>query len=153
MKDAVDPASEALKAPRTVRDVMTTDMISLKVGDTLRLADDLMLLGELRNFPVLDGARVVGVINQADLLSASMHSLVHRSKDSVREALGAVVVRDVMKAPILITPEASLAEAARVMADKGLECLVVMECEKPVGLVTRTDMLREMAKQKELNYP
>jgi CBS domain-containing protein len=124
---------------------MTTDMISLRVEDTLRLADDLMLLGKLRSFPVLDGARVVGLINQADLLRASMQSLIHRPKDSVRAALGAVVVRDVMKAPTLIAPDISLPEAAKIMADNGLECLIVVEEGEPIGLVTRTDLLREMA--------
>jgi tRNA nucleotidyltransferase (CCA-adding enzyme) len=124
---------------------MTTDMISLRVGDTLRLADDLMLLGKLRSFPVLDGARVVGLINQADLLRASMQSLIHHPKDSVRAALGAVVVRDVMKTPTLIAPDISLPEAAKIMADNGLECLIVVEGGEPIGLVTRTDLLREMA--------
>jgi CBS domain-containing protein len=74
-----------------------------------------------------------------------MQSLIHHPKDSVREALGAVVVRDVMKTPTLIAPDIPLPDAARIMADRGLECLIVVEGGEPIGLVTRTDLLREMA--------
>ena len=55
---------------KTVGEVMTSDLITLKLDDTLRLADDLMNLAHLRHFPVLDGDQVVGVINQPDLFAA-----------------------------------------------------------------------------------
>ena len=40
---------------KTVAEVMSTDLITLKLNDTLRLADDMFNLAQVRHFPVLDG--------------------------------------------------------------------------------------------------
>jgi acetoin utilization protein AcuB len=130
----------------TVGEVMTTDLVTLKLNDTLRLADDLMNLTRVRHFPVLDGDAVAGVINQNDLLHASMMSVVRHPRDPVRDALGEVKVKDVMKQATTIPPDASIHEGARVMVERGVECLLVLDGEKLVGLVTRTDLLRRLAK-------
>ncbi len=45
-------------ADRIVADVMSTDLLTLKLNDTLRLADDMLNLAQVRHFPVLDGDRV-----------------------------------------------------------------------------------------------
>jgi CBS domain-containing membrane protein len=139
-------APATIKAESTVVAIMTTDLVTLKLNDTLRLADDLMNLADVRHFPVLDGDRLVGIINQNDLLHASMASFIRHPKDSPRAALGAVAVRDVMKSATTVAAETSLHEAARIMVDSGADCLLVSKDEKLVGLVSRTDLLRAMAR-------
>lgn len=133
-----------LGAHKTVRDVMTTELLTLNLDDTLRLADDIMNLANLRHFPVLDHGRLAGVLNQADLLHASMRSLVRHRGESLRQALGTVAVRDIMKPATTIRCDASLEESAWLMVDKQTDCLLVVEGDKLVGVATRTDLLREM---------
>lgn len=140
-------AAEQMIAEKTVAEVMTKDLLTLKLNDTLRLADDMLNLAQIRHFPVLDGERVAGIVNQDDLLHASMASLVRHPKDSPREALGAVVVKDIMKPATVITPEMPIRAAAETMVEKGIEALLVVGGEKLLGLVTRTDLLRELAKK------
>ncbi len=133
-----------LSSRRTVREVMTTELLTLHLDDTLRLADDLMNLAKLRHFPVLDQGRVVGVLDQADLLHASMRSLVQHSGESLRYTLGTVAVRDIMKPATTIGCDASLEEAACLMVKKQTDCLLVVADDKLVGVVTPTDLLREI---------
>ena len=133
-------------AAQTVAEVMTTDVLTLKLTDTLRLADDMFNLAQVRHFPVLDGDRVAGIVNQDDLLHASMASLVRHPKDSPREALGSVVVKEIMKPAITITPDLPIRAAAKTMVENGIEALLVVSGEKLSGLVTRTDLLRELAR-------
>lgn len=135
------------KTVKTVSDVMTHDLITLKIDDTLRLADDLMNLAHLRHFPVLDGEKVAGVVNQSDLLHASMASLIRRRHDRPRHALGAVVIKDVMKPAVTVGAETGIHESARLMVDREIECLLVLKEQKLVGLVTRSDLLRELARE------
>jgi CBS domain-containing membrane protein len=132
--------------PKTVGDVMSTDLVTLKLTDTLRLADDIMNLAHVRHFPVLDGDKLVGVVNQVDLLYASMASLRRRPKNSLREALGAIAVKDVMKQVTTVTKDTTIRDAARTMVERDIECLLVMDGNRLVGLVSRTDLLRELAK-------
>ena len=133
-----------LGSRKTVRDVMTTELLTLSLDDTLRLADDIMNLAKLRHFPVLDQGRLVGVLDQAELLHASMRSLVRHPGESLRHALGTVAVRDIMKPATTIRCDASLEEAACMMVDKQIDCLLVVNGDKLVGVATRTDLLREM---------
>lgn len=131
----------------TVGDIMTRDLVALKAQDTLRLADDMMNLSQVRHFPIFDGERLVGVLNQSDLLHASMASLIRHRDEAPRAALGRVVVKDVMKPPDTIGPEVSIHQAAEVVVDRRLECLLIVKAEKLVGLVSRTDLLRALAQR------
>jgi CBS domain-containing membrane protein len=140
--------SAARKLSReTIGAVMTKDVVALKIDDTLRLADDMMNLAQLRHFPVLDQGKVVGIVDQYDLLRASMATLTRHPQDTPRAALATIAVKDVMKPPTIIAPETSIRDAAEFMLEKAIECVLVLQGETLVGLVTRTDLLRELARR------
>jgi CBS domain-containing protein len=132
---------------KTVRDVMSTDLVTLNLNDTLRLADDIMNVTKVRHFPVLDEGKVVGVLSQSDLLHASMRSLLRNPLDSPRHLLGMVVVHKIMKPPLTVPADMSLPEAAAMLVDQQADCLLVIEGEALLGLASRTDLLRQMAAQ------
>lgn len=132
---------------KAVREVMTRELVTLKLNDTLRLADDLMNLAKLRHFPVLDNGKVVGLVHQTDLLHASMRSLAGHPEDTPRGALGMVTVREIMKPAKMVSAETTIRDAAQLMVETGIESLLVMDGEKLAGLVSRTDLLRELARR------
>ena len=140
-------AAANISAEKIVSDVMTTYLVTLRLDDTLRLADDMFNLTHVRHFPVVDGDRLAGIVNQDDLLHASMAALVRQRQHSLRKVLGTVEVKDIMKPATTITSEASIHDAAEIMVERGIECLLVLDDDKLVGLVTRTDLLRELAKR------
>ncbi|MBI2357823.1 MAG: CBS domain-containing protein [Deltaproteobacteria bacterium] len=134
-------------AEKTVREIMTTDVVTLSVDDTLRMANDIMALANLRFFPVYQGERIVGVVSWVDLIRASLASAVRHGGEPLREALGAITIGDVtMGPPITVSPNLTMAAAARIMVEKRTDCLLVVERDCLIGLATRTDFLREMAK-------
>ncbi len=53
-----------------VRRAMITDFQTLAIDDTLATAVDMILSGSQHDFPVLDGARLAGILTRADLLKA-----------------------------------------------------------------------------------
>lgn len=131
---------------KTIGEVMSTDVLSLKLNDTLRMADDMLNLAQVRHFPVLDGDRIAGIVNHDDLLHASMASIVRHPKSAPRAVLGNVAVKDVMKPAMTVAPELSVRSAAEIMVERGIEVLLVVENGRLTGLATRTDLLRELAK-------
>src|SRR5579875_2514238 len=107
--------------------------------------------------PVVDAERrVVGVVSDADLLesgvtrlSLSVHKAVGRSH--VEEVLGRLkregaVVRQAMTAPaVTVTTDTPLKRAARVMHERGLKRLPVVDDEgKLVGILGRLDILESV---------
>jgi acetoin utilization protein AcuB len=131
-----------------VREIMATEIVTLSAGDTLRLADDLMAMADLRHFPVLRQGKVVGVVSQLALVRTSLNLLIERGKGSPREVLGSMSIESMkMEVPTVISPDTPVKEAARLMVEKRADCLVIVEKGVLVGLATRTDLLREMAKR------
>ncbi len=132
---------------KKVRDLMAREVVTLGRNDTLQLARDIMTLGRIRHFPVVEGEEVVGVVSQRDLFRASLGSVLKYGEKAQREFLGAVRVKEVMsQPPITISPDASIQEAALLMAEKKIGCLPVVENGRLVGLMTETDILMEVAK-------
>jgi len=59
---------------------------------------------------------------------------------------GEPVAEEIMSRPVLTcTPETSLREAAARMAERNVGSIVVVEGEKPVGIITERDMVRFVA--------
>jgi CBS domain-containing protein len=128
---------------KTVRDIMTTEVTTLGRNDSLQLVKDIMTLGRVRHFPVTEDGKVVGVVSQRDLYKASLGSVMKYGEKAQRAFLEGIVVKEVMSdPPITIAPHASVQEAARLMMEKKIGCLPVLEGAQLVGLVTETDMLK-----------
>ncbi|HSK30454.1 MAG TPA: CBS domain-containing protein, partial [Candidatus Limnocylindria bacterium] len=67
--------------------------------------------------------------------------------DAPRQALGAVAIKQVMKPAVTVSADTTIHEAARMIVEREIECLLVLKEQKLIGLVTRTDLLRELAKE------
>jgi CBS domain-containing protein len=127
---------------------MTAEVTTMERNDTLQLAKDIMTLGRIRHFPVVDEGQVVGVVSQRDLFRASLGSVMKYGEKAEREFLSTVAIKEVMSgSPTTISPDASIKEAARLMVEKKIGCLPVVEDNRLVGLVTETDILREVAER------
>ncbi len=129
-----------------VRDIMQRKVVTISAGDSLSTVEDIMTLGGVRHMPVVQAGSLVGVVSQRDLLRASLSALSDFGKDERRAFLQVVEIEKVMSAPaVTIGPGASVREAARVMAQRKIGCLPVLEDGRLIGLVTETDLLRHFA--------
>ena len=83
---------------------------------------------------------------ERDLYRASLGSVMKYGEKAQRAFLEGIVVKEVMSdPPITIAPHASVQEAARLMMEKKIGCLLVLEGSKLVGIVTESDMLKLVA--------
>ena len=133
-------------AIKRVRDLMQTRLVTIAAGERLSTVEDIMTLGHVRHMPVVTSGKLVGVVSERDLLRASLSALSAAGSLERRAFLHAVEISRVMsQPPITIHPDASVEEAALVMAERKIGCLPVLEGEELVGLVTETDLLRYFA--------
>lgn len=127
---------------KTVRDIMSAEVTTLGRNDTLLLAKDIMNLGRIRHFPVVEDDELVGVVSQRDLYRASLGTVMQYGEKAQRAFLESVAVKEIMVDPISIGPDATVGDAARLMMEHKIGCLPVLEDNRLVGIVTETDMLQ-----------
>ncbi len=120
----------------TVGDCMSNSVLSVYPHQTLWDATELMEQHHVKRLPVIEEGRLVGIVTQTDLIRALF------ACGSFKE-VNAIMVRDVAT----LTPQASVVKAIETMAQQGLSCLVVIEGERPIGMVTERDILELIATQ------
>ncbi len=138
-----------MEEPR-VRSIMTSDVTTLKRNDKLTLADDIMHLGRIRHLPVLDddGQQLVGMVSQRDLFRGALAHALGYGQHAQRKVLDALFVKEVMSSDVITTtPDTPLVEAARVLMERKIGCLPVLEDGRLVGIVTEGDFVAMVARR------
>jgi len=138
---------------RTVMDVMTRTVVT--VDESAPFKELVRLMDEFRvgALPVVDeGRRVIGIVSQADLLwkeeqpirKPERHLFESRRRRVEREKAAASVAAQLMTTPVVtIERDASVAEAARLMNEKRVKRLPVVDADgRVVGIVSRADLLQ-----------
>jgi len=118
-----------------VRDVMmTTRLATVRPGDDLALAAQIMCWSNGRHLPVVERDQVVGVISERDILA-------HRRPGSTGGS--DISVEEVMHRPaVTIDADSPLVSAISLMFSRKLGCLPVLAEGTLVGILTTTDLLR-----------
>jgi CBS domain-containing protein len=134
---------------RRVRDAMTPDVTTLQRNDKLTLAEDVMQLGRIRHLPVLeDDGELVGIVSQRDLFRGALSQALGFGAHAQRKLLDTLVVKDVMGTEVITTtPDTPLVEAARVLTERKIGCLPVIEAGRLVGIITEGDFVALVARE------
>ena len=133
-----------------VRDVMTTQVTTLKRNDKLTLASDVMQLGRIRHLPILDdsGEQLAGIVSQRDLFRGALAQALGYGQHASRKLLDTFAVKDVMTTEVITTtPDTPLVSAARELTERKIGCLPVVENGRLVGIITEGDFVALVARQ------
>jgi CBS domain-containing protein len=124
--------------PRKVGDVMTSNPVSISESASLAEAVSLLESRKITGLPVLDASGVlVGVLSQTDLVRA-------RAKTHLLANWRGLAVGEIMTKPALTIPSsAGLDEAARLMEERRVHRLVVIDAAAtPIGIISTSDLVR-----------
>lgn len=137
-----------------VRDVMTSDPITVQPDDTLRTAQERMAECGCRRLPVVDEThRLVGIITDRDVRLALNSPLVLRERWQDDMLVTQTTVEVCMTPePITIAPDAPVQDAADILLQRRISGLPVVEGDRLVGIITVTDLLgalRDLLKEQQ----
>ena len=136
--------TEPSKVP-TIRDLMAQNPATLDRNETLDIPDAIMNLGRIRHMPVVEDGRVVGILSQRDLFRSALIVALGFGRKTTSALIKTIRVKEVMTKPaITITADAAVSDAARLMIEKKIGCLPVVENERLIVLITETDILRSV---------
>lgn len=119
-----------------VEEFMTTDIFTVHEDDIPELVADIMDWRSLKHIPVEDEkGNLTGLISYRILLN-------YFSKKSKLKKSSDVTVKQLMlNDPILVSPEATVVDALRIMKRHKVDCLPVVKNKKLVGVITEGNFL------------
>lgn len=145
----------------TVVDIMTREVVTVSPQTEIVQAAKLLLERHINGLPVIDErGNLVGILCQSDLIAQqkrfpipSVFNLLDgiipltspsRFEKEVQK-ISAVTVRDAMtRDPVVVSPGTTIEEVARLMVNKNLHTLPVVDGNKLVGIIGKEDVLRTL---------
>ena len=140
-----------------VSDLMSQNVVTIGPSATCRDAVGRMHGGGVRHLPVVDPkGELVGIVTDRDLRHHLFDPRVLKELGIVAmdTLLNAVRVADVMSSPaVSVRAGDELVEAARLMLEDKVGSLPVVEGSRVVGIITETDLLREICRADQSRSP
>jgi CBS domain-containing protein len=122
----------------SVADLMTTQLIVITPGTTIKDTSRFMIANDIRRLPVVQEDELVGLITTTDILNyfASNEMFKHLKGDPLSGRINEVMVTDL----VTISPREDVGKAAQIMKDNDVGCLLVKD-GKLVGILAERDLL------------
>ena len=135
-------ASKGRFTATKVLDVMTANPLTVKVSESVGVADELMAEHNIRQIPVLEGRELVGIVTDRDVrtfLSDALLASAERHEKALGTAVGDIMTRE----PLYLSPDDDLVEAVELLIEQKFGAVPVLdEVEGLVGIVSYVDVLR-----------
>lgn len=120
-----------------VKDVMVTSIITIDADDSVKNAAELMEKHNIGCLIVVTYGNPVGIVTERDMLKKVLLQGRYSGKTKVGH---------VMSAPLITSnPQDDIREAVRLMNERRIKKLPVLEDGKLIGLVSLTDVMRSLA--------
>ncbi|MEZ2242761.1 CBS domain-containing protein [Microcoleus sp.] len=162
MIDREKQLNERSIMPKTVADLMTREPLTARVEMSVKEAIKILADRRISGLPVVDhNDLLIGVISESDLMWQEtgatpptyimvLDSVIYlenpsRYEQELHKALGQTVGEVMSRDPVSITPEKSIQEAAKLLHERHIHRLPVLDTAgKVIGILTRGDIVRAM---------
>ncbi len=125
-----------------VRDLMKRQVVTIGPDEPIINAIKAMEAGIFRRIPVVEGSMLVGIITDRDLRQATSSPVIFHEVSYDEYLLTEINVGSCMtRKPITIRPDADIIEAARIVEDKKIGGLPVVDGDALVGIITVSDLI------------
>lgn len=118
-----------------IKDIMTKTVASINANDSVENAAKLMKEYNIGSVPVCNGEEVIGVITDRDIAIRGASNGKNMNNEKVRGIMSSN--------PVLGTPDMEVNDAARIMSERQVRRLPVVENNNLVGVVSLGDLAIE----------
>jgi CBS domain-containing protein len=127
---------------KRVRDIMKKELHTVSPDDRVIHARRVMINENIARIPVVDQGNLVGMISDNEIAFAFANIKRSVRLGRQKHQLDELFVNDVMKIPaIWANPNITAVQAATVMLKKNIGALPLIEKNKIIGIISRTDLL------------
>ena len=118
-------------------DIMSRDVAAISPQSTVVSAVRIMSSNKISCLIVTDNGRLSGIVTETDILKRAV-----TGGNDFRK----MIIEQIMSSPVRSVPsDLSVMESSKIMEAENIRRLVVLEDERPVGIITQTDMVQALA--------
>ena len=153
-------------AKRRVGDIMTKTVVKINLDMRVSEVARLMSEHDISGLPVVDeNDQVVGVVTELDMIVRNtrfklptyfviLDSVIYlerpkKFRERVQHMLGTTAEEIMSKPAVTISSDAVIEDLAELMVDRRMNPIPVVENDRLVGIVSRSDIIRMMAHDAE----
>lgn len=118
---------------------MSQDIVSLNSDDSIERAAQLMKQYDIGSIPVCSNNQVIGIVTDRDITLRNVASGL-----DTQQKVGDIMSSD----PAVGKPDMNVQDAARIMSDRQIRRLPIVENNSLVGMVSLGDISLEPSQQK-----
>jgi CBS domain-containing membrane protein len=131
-----------MKKNQPISSIMTKEVITLSLKNSLYSAEKRMKTNHIRHMPVVDEDKLIGLISLSDLQRISFIDAYSKEGTEDTPVYNMLSINDMMiKNPLTASPETTILEVSKLLASKEFHSLPVVDNGKLVGIITTTDLL------------
>ncbi|MGB5229538.1 MAG: CBS domain-containing protein [Eudoraea sp.] len=132
-----------------VSNIMTTNLITLDVKESLDKAEHLFKKYKIRHIPVIENEKIIGMISLNDILRISFADGAYREEENISSSIYEMfTIRQLMIGNLeTVSPDSTIKEVAELLIKREFHSLPVVENGNLKGMVTTTDLIKYLLKQ------
>ncbi len=131
-----------MKKNEPISSIMTREVVTLNLEDSLYSAEKRMKKNHFRHMPVVNNEKLIGLISLSDLQRVSFIDAYGKEGTEDTPIYNMLDINDLMiKKPLTASPQTTILEVSKLLASKEFHSLPVVEEDKLVGIITTTDLL------------
>jgi len=148
----------------TAKDIMTTKVITVQQDTSVNKLAEILWEKKISGAPVLDDdGKVISVVTESDLIDQNkkihiptmisiLDSVIflessQKTEKEIKKMAGNTVQDICAMNLVAVSEDTGLDEIATIMSEKKVHTLPVMEGDKLIGVIGKSDIIRSMANQ------
>lgn len=129
--------------------IMTTDVVTLNVNDSLTTAEELLKNNNIRHIPVVSGSEIVGMLSYSDILKIGIPDVDDEEDKVVSLVYDMYTIDQVMTKDVKTLRSTDfIKDAALIFSESEFRALpIVDDSNNLVGILSTTDLIKFLLTQ------
>lgn len=131
-----------------VSEIMSTNLVTANLTDSLRHVNSLMKTHNVRHIPVVSGSKLVGIVSKTDIMRLSFGDLFDGQSDADETVYDLLKLEQVMVSnPVAVQADDLIKDVAEQFTKVEFHALPVLKGTEIVGIVSTTDLIKYLLEQ------
>lgn len=132
-----------MKYADPISKIMTTNVKTIKLTDSLYDAKSLMMRKKIRHLPVVNGNKLVGILSLTDIMRLSFGQVFIGQEDTDQAMMDMLNIEQIMREhPKTVSSDMAIEEVAKIFTTEEFHALPVVDMKGLVGIITTTDLIK-----------